>query len=59
MSDLKSATVSITVTVAGETKTFTATAETDGSPTDAARALTHSLRNDAANWTFDLEEANR
>jgi hypothetical protein len=52
-------TVQTTVTVDGVTKTFTATAETTGRPSNAARALLFSVRDDAATWTYELDKAER
>ena len=49
--------VSTTVTVNGVTKTFTATGETGGDAAKAARALLVAVRDDAADWIFDLRKA--
>lgn len=57
----KTGTVEVTTTVVidGVTKTFTATAETSGFPSKAARGLLAAVRDDAANWAFDVAEAKR
>lgn len=46
---------SITVTVDGQSKTFTASAATDGNPYRAARGIARSVVEDACSWTLDLE----
>jgi hypothetical protein len=52
-----SITVETTVTVNGQTKTFTATAETTGNDARAARGLARAVADDAANWTYETEKA--
>jgi hypothetical protein len=46
----KTATVTLTVNVDGESKTFTASAETDGEINLVATGLANALRWDAAEW---------
>ena len=47
---MQKTTVTITVEVDGKQETFTATAETGGSPFRAAQGLLSAVRNDASEW---------
>lgn len=46
-------TASTTVTINGETKTFTATSETDTDGEQVTKALIYSLHVDATRWVHD------
>lgn len=56
---MPNATVEITVTVDGISKTFTASADTTGEPARAARGILMAAQNDATSWTHELEDAHR
>jgi hypothetical protein len=51
--------VTLTVTVDGETKTFTASAETTGDTATTARGLISATSNDATNWTWEFSKVVR
>ncbi|GAB7053173.1 hypothetical protein [Catenuloplanes indicus] len=51
--------VTITVEVDGNSKTFTASTATDGSPHRAADSLLSALRGDAGEWVRERSEAAR
>ncbi|WP_051797272.1 hypothetical protein [Catenuloplanes japonicus] len=53
------ATVTITVEVDGQTKTFTASTTTDGSPHRAADNLLSAVRGDAGEWVREQGAAAR
>lgn len=54
---MEKTTVSITVEVDGQQKTFTATTETGGSPFAAAQGLINAVRTDASDWGIDVKTA--
>lgn len=50
-------TVTLTVVVAGETRTFTGETTTNGNPHRAAQALVDAIRGDANGWLQDRKFA--
>jgi hypothetical protein len=50
-------TVETTVSVNGQTKTFTASAETSGDQASAAQALLFAVRDDASEWAYETRNA--
>ncbi|MGK5682469.1 hypothetical protein [Actinoplanes sp. URMC 104] len=55
MTDQPNVEVITTMRLGAQTKTFTATATTEGEPGNTARALLFAVRDDAVKWTYDME----